>query len=170
MGVLSRIRVLVGEVHDQIGRGTASSLGQQTFFGRHVCTKGKLQVGKFALMVVDECHHAKRNARKSSQRRLEERSQQRCRGTGSRQQKTRVYERHALRRPGQGHTGLYNSMCQPIGPGARFGQAPKLSCCGIKLEAITNHVDTQRGLRIVRQKQMLAFLKVGGWWCPLKGV
>ena len=35
------------------------------------------------------------------------------------------YERHhALRRPGQGHTGLYNSMCQPAtNPGARFGQA-----------------------------------------------
>ncbi len=34
------------------------------------------------------------------------------------------YERHhALRRPGQGHTGLYNTMCQPKGPGARFGQA-----------------------------------------------
>ena len=39
---------------------------------------------------------------------------------------TRVYERHALRRPGQGHTGLYNSMCQPTtNPGARFGQATR---------------------------------------------
>ena len=30
--------------------------------------------------------------------------------------------RNALRRPGQGHAGLYNSMCQPTtNPGARFG-------------------------------------------------
>ena len=34
---------------------------------------------------------------------------------------------NALRRPGQGHAGLYNSMCQPTtNPGARFGQATRV--------------------------------------------